>query len=165
MADKAYTPRLKKVYNETIRTVVKDKSASIFKKPQFDIVSFEDTQQAVKIYREEHSMIATNNVYQALKMADVQAIGKQLGTDYVFMLKVNNDAPRMSAGFFTVSFKTTITCDARVMNVAEGKYNYMKTFIKDGSSSAALGVPSFNNAYKEALGKALEEIKIDTNTL
>lgn len=153
--------------NETIRNAVPKKAKEIFKTPQFEINDFDTTQMQVKIYREENGMITSDYAtITTLKMADVQEIGKMENADYVLFLNVNNTAPRFSAGFMSMSFKTTITCDARVMDVTTGKYVIMKRFVKDGKSTAVLGgIPSFDKAYQEALEKALDELKLDTTTL
>ena len=154
--------------NEKIRTLVPEKVASIFKKPKFEILPFDDAQMQKKIYREENNMVTSDYAtISALKMADVQALGKQLGADYVLFLNVHNTMPRVGVGFFSMSFKTTITCDMRLMNVADGKYSFMKQVVKDGSSTAVMyGVPSFDSAYRDALSKALEGLSaIDTSNL
>ena len=81
-------------HDESISKIAKRKTSIIFKKPKFDYISFDETQQVVKVYREEHNLLEINKAFQVLKMADVQNIGKQLGADYVFILKVSNDEPR-----------------------------------------------------------------------
>lgn len=154
--------------NEAIRKLVPEKVAKIFKSPNFEILPFDDAQMQKKIYREEHNMVTSDYAtISALKMADVQALGKQLGADYILFLNVNNTMPRISAGFFSMSFKTTITCDMRLMKVTDGKYSFMKQAVKDGSSTAVMyGVPSFNGAYRDALDKSLEDLNaIDTSKL
>jgi len=154
--------------NENIRKLVPEKAASIFKKPKFAILPFDDAQMQKKIYREEHNMVTSDySTINALKMADVQALGKQIGADYVLSLNVHNTMPRVGVGFFSMSFKTTITCDMRLMNVTDGKYTFMKQVVKDGSSTAVMyGLPSFDGAYRDALSKSLVELSaIDTSNL
>ena len=54
----------------------------------------------------------------------------------------------------------------RFMNVANGKYSFMKQIVKAGNSTAAMyGVPSFDSAYRAA-SKTLEGLSaIATNKL
>lgn len=154
--------------NEEIRKLIPAKASEIFKRPKFEVLPFDEGQMMKKIYREENNMITIDYATSItpLKMADVKAIGESLGSDYVLLLNVNNTAPRMGVGLFSVSFKTTITCDARLMDVQSGKYVMMKQTVKDGSSTAVLaGVPSFDNAYKDALAKSINELKVDTTNL
>lgn len=154
--------------NERIREMVPQKASEIFKKPKFEILSFEESQMMKKIYREENNMITIDYATSItpLKMADVKALGENLGADYVLLLNVTNSAPRVGAGLFSVSFKTTITCDARLMDVNAGKYIMMKQTVKDGKSTAVLaGIPSFDKAYQEALEKSLTELQINTANL
>jgi hypothetical protein len=154
--------------NENIRKLVPEKATSIFKKPKFQILPFDDAQMQKKIYREEHNMVTSDyRTISALKMADVQSLGKQLGADYVLFLNVHNTMPRLGVGFFSMSFKTTITCDMRLMNVVDGKYTFMKQIVRDGSSTAVMyGIPSFDGAYRDALSKSLAELNtIDTSNL
>ena len=178
------------VEGEDVINMVKEKSEKLFPKRKFEVLDLGTCQMAKKIYKEEHpltqSAIYTNedgtqtsvstvetNGYAAammhdvvipLKVSEAVEVGKELGADYILMLRVTNSMPTMSSGFFTITAKTTVKCDIRVLSVSEGKYIYMKEVTKDGKSTAVYaGAPSFKNAYKEAIEKSLSEVEIDTS--
>ena len=148
--------------NEKIRTLVPAKSKLLFPRPKYDLVPYDDAQMALKIYREEHDMTINNYTVKNLKIADIQALGKGAKADYAMVLIVRNSYPRVSSGFMSVSFKTTVTCDIRILNVTSGQYVLSKQIVKDGTSTSYMGgIPSFDNAYSEALEKALSEVQVD----
>lgn len=154
--------------NERVRELIPQRAAEIFPKPKFEILPFEESQMAKKIYREENGLITLDGAVALtpLKMADVKALGEELGANYVLLMNVSNSAPRVGIGLFSSSFKTTITCDTRLMDVSAGKYIIMKQTVKDGKSTAVLGgVPSFDRAYQDALTKSIAEFEIDTTKI
>lgn len=156
------------VSNEEIRKIVVDKADEMFPTPQFLVTPFEDSQMMKQIYREEHGMPTTeyaSNFGTTLKMADIQAIGQSLNTDYVLFIQVSDSGPSYSSsntwipfigGVSSTKAKTSVKCDVRIMNVKTGKYVAMKQTVKDGadSSSSFMGIggdmPSFDKAYQEA---------------
>lgn len=181
------------VEGEDVVHMVKEKSEKLFPKTRFEVLDLETCQMAKKIYKEEHPMtysaVYTNedgtqtsvstavdansyaystammhDVVVPLKISEAVEVGKELGADYILMLRVTNSMPTMSSGFLTVTAKTTVKCDVRVLSVSEEKYIYMKEVTKDGKSTAVYaGAPSFKNAYKEAIEKSLSEVEIDTS--
>lgn len=171
------------VSNEEIRKIVVDKADEMFPTPQFIVTPFEDSQMMKQIYREEHGMPTTeyaSNFGTALKMADIQAIGQSLNTDYVLFIQVSDSGPSYSSsntwipfigGVSSTKAKTSVRCDIRIMNVSTGKYVAMKQTVKDGadSSSSFMGIggdmPSFDEAYQEAIERCLFELDIDTSKL
>lgn len=154
------------VNNEKVREAIPAKAAQLFTKPKFSVVPFSDSQMAMRTYREDNDLMGNNYVQPALKRTDIQAMSKELGAKYAMFIIISNDAPRMSAGLFSLSFKTTVSCDVRVLDVEQGKYIVSKQIVKDGSSTAVLsGVPSFDKAYLDALDKSLTELKIDTSAM
>ncbi|BDA09924.1 hypothetical protein [Megamonas funiformis] len=171
------------VSNEEIRKIVVDKADEMFPTPQFLVTPFEDSQMMKQIYREEHGMPTTeyaSNFGTTLKMADIQAIGQSLNTDYVLFIQVSDSGPSYSSsntwipfigGVSSTKAKTSVKCDVRIMNVKTGKYVAMKQTVKDGadSSSSFMGIggdmPSFDKAYQEAIERCLFELDIDTSKL
>ncbi|MEA4835571.1 MAG: hypothetical protein VB133_10605 [Anaeromusa sp.] len=152
--------------NETVRKVVPEKAKSLFPARSFNVLPFEQTSRELRTYKEDHRMNVNQYYSQPVNRQDIQSICKVLNCDYALFITINNDAPRVSAGLFSVSFKTSVTCDVRLLDIASGKYLTSKAITKDGSSTAVImGVPSFDNAYNEALGKALDELTIDTSKL
>ena len=167
------------VSNEEIRKIVVDKADEMFPTPQFLVTPFEDSQMMKQIYREEHGM-PTTEYGTTLKMADIQAIGQSLNTDYVLFIQVSDSGPSYSSsntwipfigGVSSTKAKTSVKCDVRIMNVKTGKYVAMKQTVKDGadSSSSFMGIggdmPSFDKAYQEAIERCLFELDIDTSKL
>lgn len=171
------------VSNEEIRNMVVDKAEEMFPTPQFLVTPFEDSQMMKQIYREEHGMPTEENMSlfgTALKMADIQAIGQSLSTDYVLFIQVSDSGPSYSNSNTWVPFlgsigsskaKTSVKCDIRIMDVKTGKYIAMKQTVKDGASSSTtvMGIggeqPSFDKAYMEAIERCLYEVDIDTSKL
>ena len=171
------------VSNEEVRKIVVDKADEMFPTPQFLVTPFEDSQMMKQIYREEHGMPTTeyaSNFGTTLKMADIQAIGQSLNTDYVLFIQVSDSGPSYSSsntwipfigGVSSTKAKTSVKCDVRIMNVKTGKYVAMKQTVKDGadSSSSFMGIggdmPSFDKAYQEAIERCLFELDIDTSKL
>ena len=137
------------VSNEEIRKIVVDKADEMFPTPQFLVTPFEDSQMMKQIYREEHGMPTTeyaSNFGTTLKMADIQAIGQSLNTDYVLFIQVSDSGPSYSSsntwipfigGVSSTKAKTSVKCDVRIMNVKTGKYVAMKQTVKDGADSSS----------------------------
>ena len=152
--------------NETVRQLVPEKAKALFPDAKFNVLPLDTTTMELRTYKEDHRMIVNQYYSQPVNREDIQKIAKPLKCDYALFIIVTNDVPRVSSGLFSISFKTTVTCDIRLLDIDTGKYLTSKQIIKDGSSTAVyMGVPSFNNAYNEALNKALNEITIDTSLL
>ena len=155
------------VDNETVRKLVPDKASEIFADSKFKLLPFDETASALRTYQEDHRMIINEYFSTPLNRDDIQAIGKELGLDYALFIKITNSAPRAKYILFTMTFKTTVTCDTRLLDIETSKYVVSKQIVKDGSTTmlAVLGAPDFNDAYKDALKKALADLKIDTSKL
>ena len=152
--------------NETVRKLIPNKANDLFPASSFTVLPFDTTTMEMRTYREDNRMVMTEYYSQPLNRSDIQKISKGLNCNYALFITVNNNTPRVSVGLFSITFKTTVTCDVRLLNVETGKYIVSKQIMKDGSSTAIYaGVPSFDNAYNEALEKALKEITIDTTLL
>lgn len=155
------------VDNETVRKLVPDKASEIFAGSKFKLLPFDETAIALRTYQEDHRMIINEYYSTPLNRADIQSIGKELGLTYALFIKITNSAPRASYVLFATTFKTTVTCDIRLLDIETSKYLISKQIVKDGSTSmlALLGMPDFNDAYNNALKKALNELEIDTSKL
>ncbi|MPM60463.1 hypothetical protein SDC9_107314 [bioreactor metagenome] len=154
------------VNNETVRQLIPEKSKEKLPSHLFKILPYEQTETALRTYKEDNRMIINQYYSQPVNRADIQKICKELGAEYALFITVNNSAPRVGAGLFTTSFRTTVSCDVRLLNVETGKYVFNKQIVKDGSSTSFYaGVPSFERAYREALEKALDELTIDVTAL
>ena len=75
--------------NKNIRKLFPKKVASIFLKKKFEILPFDDAQMQKKNYHEENNMVTSDYAtISTLKMANFQALRKQLSVDYVLFLNV-----------------------------------------------------------------------------
>jgi len=154
------------INNEAVRKVVPEKAKSLFNTASFNVLSFDTTSMELRTYKEDHRMNITPQYSQPVNRQDIQTIGKTLNCDYALFIIISNEAPRFSAGLFSMTFRTTVTCDVRLLDINTGKYLTSKQIIKDGSSTSIyMGVPSFDKAYREALGKALDELTLDTSVM
>lgn len=153
--------------NETVRKLVPDKASEIFADPKFKLLPFDETSIALRTYQEDHRMIINEYYSTPLNRTDIQTIGKELGLDYALFIKITNSAPRINYMLFVMTYKTTVTCDIRLIDIETAKYIISKQIVKDGSTTmlAMLGMPDFNDAYNEALKKAIGELEIDTSKL
>lgn len=149
------------VGNEKVRKIIPEKTIPVFPKQLFNVLPFDQTAMAVRTYKEDNRMVINQYYSTPLNRKDIQKIGKELKCDYVLFLKVDHSPPRFGAGLFSMSFKTTVTVDVRLLNIDSMQYLMSKEIVKDGASTAVyMGVPSFENAYAEALQKALDEFQI-----
>ena len=147
--------------NERIRAMVPEKTVPMFPKQIFNVLPFEETSMAVRTYREDNRMMSNPYYPTPMNRSDIQKIGKELNCDYVLWVKVLNGPPRIGAGLFSISASTTINTDVRLLNIETAKYLISKEIVKDGKSTAIyMGMPSFENAYIEALEKAFAEFVI-----
>ena len=155
------------VNNEKVRELVPAKAKEMFSESRFTILPMDDTAMAMQIYKEDNHLETGTPYYtKPLNRKDIQAMAKTLKCNYALFITVANDAPRFSAGLFSFSYKTTVTCNFRVVNVETGEYAIAKQIVKDGQSTAIIGgLPSFDRAYMDALKKAFDEIKLDTTKL
>ena len=154
------------VNNEDVQKLVPDKVKALFTENQFAVLPFDTCQMALRTYKEDNHMIYNQYYSQPVNRQDIQKIAQGLNANYALFIIISNDAPRYSGGLFTHSFKTTVTCDVRLLDVAGGNYLVSKQIVRDGSSSSfVLGMPSFDNAYNDALKKALDDLTLDTAAL
>lgn len=155
------------VDNKTVRKLVPEKTKKLFEETVLDVIPFNDSMLAMRTYLEDNRMIMNEYFSQPLNRDDLSKICKELNADYALFIKITNSEPRLSSILFIMTYKTTVTCDARFFDVLAHKYIISKSIVKDGSTTtlAILGFPDFDNAYTEALKKALNELDIDKNKL
>lgn len=149
--------------NEAVHVLIPEKAAEMFSKNRFKLLPFDQTERTMRTYKEDNRMIMNQYASMPLNRADFQTICKDLGADYALAISVTNGAPRASSALFVVTFKASITCDVRLLDINTGEYVISKQIVKDGTSSGtAFGMPSFDHAYNEALRMALDELTIET---
>lgn len=150
------------INNEKIGKVISEKMSELFPKTKFFVIPHETANAALRIYKEDNRMTEATPINRE----DIQKISKEIGSRYTLFLKASNNAPSASIGFMSATFKSTIVCDIRLLDVETKNYLVTKEIIKDGKSSSFFaGVPSFTNAYADALEQAFDEFKFDTSTL
>jgi len=154
------------VNNEKVRILVPEKTIPLFPRHLFTVLPFDKSSMALRTYKEDNRMVMNQYYSQPVNRSDIQKIAKELKADYALFIIISNGPPRVGAGLFSVSFRTTVTCDVRLLDVETGQYLASREIVKDGQSTAVyMGVPSFDNAYNEALEKALSELTLDTASL
>lgn len=138
----------------------------------YDIVSPEDTENYIQIYREEHDMISSTGADEGkhhekwFKKADLAKICKHFGGNYIVYVRVTSTLPKTSEGIFSVSKKVNVITDFRVWSAAQKDLSYMKRAKTSGSSTAIyLGSGSSVRALEKALKKGLDEIEKDKNKI
>lgn len=156
--------------SEAAKKLVTDKIPGLFPESKFKLLPFEDTQMAMRNYKEDHKMVFSTpagNISNPLAKEDIEALGKELKLDYALVINVVNGQFTASAALFVLTYKATVTCDVRLLSVSEDKYLVNKEVVKQGKTSSVpiLGVPSFDETYNEALKEALKDLTIDTSKL
>lgn len=157
--------------DENVHELIDGKTAVLFSKERFDVMSTKDSVAATDAYRKTNNMADMINegrggYTKPMRMDNVIGLGKQMGADYVLFFKLSNDAPKMGGNFLGATVKANIICEIRVLNVAKGMYSVNKQIVEKGKSTAIYqGIPSFNHAYFYAFQKAINMLTIDTSTL
>ena len=153
------------ISNEKVRKDFPEKIKLKLEKINCSILDFDECQTALKTYREDNSLIVSPYYSDPLKRDDIQKIAQELKADYAIYIQVANNAPSANIGMFDVDFQTTITCDLKIVNIETGKYVLNKSIVKDGkSTSGFFSYGSYDKAYNNALGKALDEIEFTYET-
>lgn len=137
---------------------------------QHMLVPIAETDGIVQIYREEKGLAAANDSMMAgtsvrdmsMSRADMIALSKEFGADYVLYFRVTNTVPTMSVGFMSAGQKTNVTTDFRIFDNAQQKYVFVKRYQTTGSSNSFYaGMGSSSKAVRDGLGKALKQISKD----
>lgn len=151
--------------NETIQRLVMQKANSLFPANRFTLLPLETTSSAIKFY---HSANRIPNLYsvQPLTRDDIQKMAKELNCDYAFFITLHKGLPSMSADFNAATYKTSIACDIRLLQVQNGNYitNRQLTTESNGNPLKS-SVPADDAAYYDALDRTLTELHIDTSRL
>ena len=154
-----------------VHELIDNKTALLFPKDRFTVMSTADSIAATEVYRKANDM---DNVLaegrggytKPMRMDNVIGLGKQMGANYVLFFKLSNDAPQYGRNMLGATVKANIICEIRVMNVAKGMYSINKQIVEKGKSTAIYqGMPSFNHAYMYAFKKAVGLLNFDVNAL
>lgn len=148
--------------NDPTQSLLIRKANIFFSAKKFSVLPLETTSNAMKSYRSNNRSL---NVYssQSLNCEDIQTIAKDLNCDYAFFITINKGLPSMST---SAAYKTSITCEFRIINVQNGSYMARKLITKDISSDNVKdGIPTYDNAYSDALERSLFELNIDVSSL
>lgn len=158
--------------NDTkVHELIDNKTALLFPKDRFDVMSTADSIAATEAYRKANDMDdvlaeGRGGYTKPMRMDNVTGLGKQMGANYVLFFKLTNDAPQYGRNMLGATVKANIICEIRVMNVAKGMYSINKQIVEKGKSTAIYqGMPSFNHAYLYAFQKAVGLLNFDANAL
>jgi len=155
------TPTTFKINDPTQNLLIR-KASIFFPAKKFSVLTLETTSNAIKSYRPNNR---SQNIYssQYLSHEDIQTIAKELTCDYAFLITINKGLPSMST---SSTYKTSVTCEFRVINVQNGSYMAHKIITKDVSSDNVRdGIPTYGNAYSDALERALFDLNLDVSNL
>lgn len=154
-----------------VHQLIDEKTATIFPKDRFVVMSAKDSVAATEIYRKNNDMAnmiseGRGGYTKPMRPDNVIGLGKQVGADYVLFFKLSNDAPKYGGNMLGATVKANIICEIRVMNVAKGMFSVNKQIVEKGKSTAVYqGMPSFTHAYFYAFSKAVNMLNIDVNAL
>lgn len=157
--------------DEKVHELIDNKTAVLFPKDRFEVMTTKDSVAATDNYRKANNMADMINegrggYTKPMRMENVIGLGKQMGANYVLFFKLSNDAPKLGGNFLGMTVKANIICEIRVMNVSKGMYSINKQIVEKGKSTAIYqGIPSFNHAYFYAFTKAVNLLTFDANTL
>ena len=158
--------------NELIQTTIN----KIFSdSSKYDIISPDDTNSYVQIYREENNLTfsvdddytQTSGRDLSLKKDDLNKICKYFKADYIVYSRITNSAPRLSEGLMVYGQKVNVTLDFRVWSDSKSDFVYTKRVIKTGSSKTIYvgGAGSVTHAIEKGLKKDLQEINKDASKI
>ena len=144
-----------------VHELIDNKTAQLFPKDRFNVMSTADSIAAVETYRKANNMNDVLNegrggYTKPMRMENIEGFGKQIGANYVLFFKLSNDAPKYGRNMIGATVKANIICETRVMNVAKGMYSINKQVVEKGKSTAVYaGIPSFKHAYLYAFTKGI----------
>ena len=157
---------------EKVNTLFQDSLNNILNGMDCEIVTINETENYLQIYREENNMIASNGAAEGdettfyLKKDDINKICQYFGGDYLVYTRVTSTAPKVSVGLFSASQKTNVVLDFRVWSNNKRDFSYMKRTTSTGSSTAVYaGIGSSSRALEKGLKKNLMEIEKDKNKI
>ncbi|MEN6566426.1 MAG: hypothetical protein ABFC57_08995 [Veillonellales bacterium] len=151
--------------NETIQNLVVKKATSLFPTNQFVLLPLEATNAAIKSYRPANRPLSLYSA-QPLTREDVQSLAKELKCDYALFITLHKGLPSISTDFSSATYKTSITCDIRLLHIQTGKYITTDQITKESGDSTLTGTTTVNDsAYYDALERALMELHIDASRL
>lgn len=161
------------INDEKVQTQLDEKCAALFPQGQFETIPVKETVIAAQLYREEHGLAGTvtnanggEASYEwALKQDEIAELGRSLGCDYVFLLRVTGNSKDV-ASMFDSGIKASILFDARVLNMTQNKYTFLKQIVTESKSTKTMlpfnfSKPNYKKAFDKAMKKSLKELTID----
>lgn len=165
------------INDETVQAQLDAKCLELFPQGQFEVLPVKDTVIATQLYREEHGLAGTvtnssggEASYEwALKQNEIAEIGKSLDCNYIFLIRVTGNGTAV-ANMFESGVKATLLLDARVLNLEQNKYTFLKQIVTESKSSKSMvpfnfSRPNYKKAFAKAMQKSLKELKIDTTKI
>lgn len=151
--------------NDTTKELLMRKANRFFPAEKFNVLPLENTDNALKSYTSTNRV---SNVYspQQLDRGDIQAIAKDLNCDYALYITAIKGLPSMSTGSKSPTYKSSVNCDFRMLNVHNGNYVFQKQITEECSSDIVKnGIPSYDNSYSDAFERAVMRVYIDVSKL
>ena len=136
----------------------------------YEIVPPSETENYVRLYREEHDLIISNGAEEGkelehyLKKADFDNICTHFRGKHLIYIRFTSTAPRYAVGsrLLYTSKKTNVVMDFRVWSNRRKDFTYMRRATAKGSSTAVLDFfPSTARSLRKGLRKVLQEIEDD----
>lgn len=157
--------------NAEVHAAIDEKTAQLFPKDRFEVMSFADSFKMTEAYRIENGMNETiaegrGGYTKAFRKENVEAFCKKAAANYVLYFKLYNDNAVYGRNMLGNTAKTTIICETRVLNGGSNAYTFSKQILEKGKSTAVYaGMPSFEHAYLYAFKKALGVLTIDPSAI
>ncbi|MDU4961619.1 MAG: hypothetical protein E6X17_13285 [Sporomusaceae bacterium] len=148
--------------NEKAITNVLESLDKKFPKALYELVTDEKLAQDILIFTEDEDV---EDITQ-IKRSQLAKFGRENGYDYVVTLLFGLGHGRAGVDFWSAKYNIDVDLQAKVVDVATGKYAYRQNIMGHGTSSAAIGMPSSVNAFakatKECVDTFCKEVEIST---
>lgn len=138
--------------NEKAITAIKTKLAEKFPANQYNLIIDDQLAQDILIFAEDEEV----EDLEQIKRTQLAKFGESRHDDYVIMLLLGLGHGRAGVDFWSAKYNIDVDMQAKVVEVATGKYIYRKNIMGHGKSSAPIGLPSSVNAFAKATQSCVE---------
>lgn len=150
------------ILDNSVKDLMIRKAKVFFSPSEFNILPFEVTSNTLKNYHQTNQKGSLYPSAQQFTLDDILIMAKSLGCDYTFYITINKGLPSMSADFNSATYKTSITCEFRVLNVQNRDYLVRRLITKDILNDNIKSTISTNDyVYNDALERSLLELNLD----
>lgn len=138
--------------NEKAIKAVKTKLAEKFPKSQYNLIIDDQLVQDILVFTEDEEVEELTQI----KRTQLAKFGASRDYDYVITLLFGLGHGRAGVDFWSAKYNIDVDMQAKVADVATGKYVYRQNIMGHGKSSAAIGMPSSVNAFAKATQSCIE---------